>query len=70
MNVDKLLLFLEAQRVAKKVHKATLCSQVDISTTYYNQLINGSKNPAFSIVIALCNALEYDLFITPMNLRI
>lgn len=64
METQRIILIIEEQRIKAKLHKTTLCSKVDISTTYYNELLNGLKNPSYSILKALLNYFDLDFAIT------
>ena len=64
METQRIILLVEEYRIKAKLHKTTLCSKVDISTTYYNELLNGSKNPSYSILKALLNYFDLDFAIT------
>lgn len=71
MNVTDIMQVIEAKRLACKLHKTTLCSRVDISTTYYNDLLNGRYNPAFSIVKGLIEAVGlHFILIDGVSMRI
>ncbi len=61
MNLDKLMRIVESERLSNKVHKTTLCAKCDISTTYYNELLKGIKNPSINIVTALLSYFDIEL---------
>lgn len=52
---------IESKRLDLKLHKATLTGRIGISTTYYNDLLKGTKQPAFSIVISMFKAVNLRL---------
>ncbi len=61
MNLYKIMRIVESERLTNKLHKTTLCSKVDISTTYYNELLKGDKNPSISVVVALLAVFDIEL---------
>ena len=61
MNLDKLMRIVESERLSNKVHKTTLCAGCDISTTYYNDLLKGDKNPSLCVVTALLSYFDIEL---------
>ena len=63
MDIAKIMLIVESERLANKVHKTTLCANCDISTTYYNELLKGLKNPSISIVVALLSQFGIELIV-------
>lgn len=56
MDIKKLMAVVESERLSRKVHKTTLCASAGISTTYYNELLIGAKNPSITVI---SNLLEY-----------
>lgn len=61
MSTENIMRAIESKRLARKMHKTTLCSKADISTTYYNDLLNGRYSGSFVVISSLLGALGYRL---------
>ncbi len=63
MDLKKLMGAIESERLAHKVHKTTLCAAAGISTTYYNELLQGAKNPSIGVISALLSCFQLQLVV-------
>ena len=61
METQDIIKIIEQQRLKARLHKTKLCSQADISTTYYNELLNGLKSPSYAILKALLDAFDMEM---------
>jgi len=61
MNTQDIMRVIESKRLERKMHKTTLCSKAEISTTYYNDLLAGRYSASFVIIKALLSALGLKL---------
>ena len=63
MNSKYIMQIIEQERLSCKLHKTTLCASAEISTTYYNELLQGAKNPSISVIIALLACFNLELVV-------
>lgn len=71
MEITEIMAVIESKRLQLHMHKATLCGRVDISTTYYNKMLDGQANPSFGVLKALIDAVGmHFLLIDGVSMRI
>lgn len=63
MEIQQIMAVIEAKRLNLHKHKATVCSQAGISTTYYNRLLEGAANPSLLVLIDLLDAVGMHLIL-------
>jgi hypothetical protein len=68
MNTENIMRVIESKRLARKLHKTTLCSMAEISTTYYNDLLNGRYSGSFVVISSLLSALGYRLAVVDADI--
>lgn len=61
MSTQNIMNVIESKRLERKMHKTTLCSKAEVSTTYYNDLLAGRYSASFVIIKALLSALGLKL---------
>lgn len=68
MDIKNLMAVVESERLAHKVHKTTLCASAGISTTYYNELLTGAKNPSIIVVSNLLECFKLQIVVARVYL--
>jgi transcriptional regulator with XRE-family HTH domain len=66
--MDKIIQFIESERVKQKLTKKELCRAVDITPQYYDLLINGKSTENRKVTELLLFKLGYKLAPIPKDL--
>lgn len=63
MVIKNLMAVVESERLAHRIHKTTLCAAAGISTTYYNELLEGDKNPSIKVIANLLECFKLEIIV-------